>query len=321
MKKTLLSQYPAIKVNGICVVSALVVATALVWAPRPVSASAHPSHRVSPAPPASVLNAAEAGPSPGGDPRGWAVDAARNEASVIDHKGTLLRYRLHMIDAKGDVERDSIESADGTVHRLVRRNQQPLSAEEDQEEQARLNEELNSPDYFARHVKHEQSDKKMAADLIRQLPDAMLYVYAPGQPPRTAGVHGENSDVVLDFKPNPAWNPPNFSSGALTGLQGRMWIDRKTHRLTRFEGDIFRPVNFGMGMLAHVFPGGKLSAEQSNFGERLIVTRFSQHMVVRALMVKTMHVDSQGEASNVSEVKPMKYQDAIRLLLATPLPR
>jgi hypothetical protein len=41
---------------------------------------------------------------------------------------------------------------------------------------------------------------------------------------------------------------------------------------------------------------------------------------VRALMVKTLNIHSSAKASDFQKLEPMSYQDAIRMLLATPLP-
>ncbi len=55
-------------------------------------------------------------------------------------------------------------------------------------------------------------------------------------------------------------------------------------------------------------------------GGRWIFTDFSMKLSVRALMVKTLNVHSRAKASGFQTLAPMSYQDAIRLLLATPLP-
>jgi hypothetical protein len=87
------------------------------------------------------------------------------------------------------------------------------------------------------------------------------------------------------------------------------------------EGTIFHPVNFGWGMLAHIYPGGRLVLEQTNVGgNRWIFTNFSMKLSVRALMVKTLNVNSNVQGSAFQTLGPMSYQDAIHLLLDTPLP-
>jgi hypothetical protein len=101
-----------------------------------------------------------------------------------------------------------------------------------------------------------------------------------------------------------------------------MWIDTKNHHLVRMEGTTFRGVNFGWGLVAHIYPGGKLLLEQTDAGGgRWIFTRFTEDVSVRALMVKTMNIHTNVEASSFQTLPgPMSYQDAIRLLLNTPLP-
>lgn len=254
-------------------------------------------------------------------PREWATDAAMNELKVIEYDHFYLRYWEHTKDAKGDHLRDVIESKDGTVARLIMKDGRPLTPEEDQWEHERLQAMLDSPSAYAKHEKGDATGKKMGADMIKLMPDAMIYTYTPGQPQRPERVmHGDDlAEIVLDYKPNPAWTAPNMSANALTGLEGRVWIDAKTHYLTRMEGTVFRPVNFGL-FLAHIYPGGELTFEQTRASEkRWIFTKFTEKVDVRVL-VKTLKENTDIEAANFSTVPEMSYQDAIKMLWATPLP-
>jgi hypothetical protein len=253
-------------------------------------------------------------------PRDWAADAAANELEILQHPGNYLRYRMHIVDQKGDQVRDVIESRDGTVARLILRDGRALTAEEDSAERDRLNDMLASPDRYARHVKNDATGKKLASDLIRQMPDAMIYTYTPGQP--QSGHDQGGMEVVLDYQPNPRWSAPTTTAEALTGLEGRIWIDGKTHHMVRMDGQIFKSVNFGWGMLAHIYPGGKLELEQTDAGGgQWIYTHFKQDVSVRALMVKTLSVNTEVWASGFQLLPgAMSYQDAIKILVATPLP-
>jgi hypothetical protein len=252
-------------------------------------------------------------------PRTWAADAARNELIALHHKDSYLRYRMETVNEKGDQIRDVIESKDGTVARLIMKDGKPLTTEEDEWERQRLNDMIASPEAFAKHVNRGESEKSMADKLVPLMPDAMINTYTPGQP--QSGRNGGALEIVLDYKPNPKFVPPNTQAEALTGLEGRAWIDAKTHSLVRMEGTIFRGVNFGWGMLAHIYQGGKLEMNQTNVGgNRWIFTDFSMQLTVRALMVKKLNIHSTAKASNFQVLGPMSYQDAIRLLLATPLP-
>lgn len=227
---------------------------------------------------------------------------------------------MHLVDQKGDRVREIIESKDGSVARLLYRDGHPLTPEQDAAERSRLNAMLASPSDFARHIRRDDESKKIAHDIVQILPDAMLYSYAPDQPP--SGINGNAPEVVLDFKPNPSFNPPTTTSEALTGLMGRLWIDANTKNVVRMDANIFRPVNFGWGILAHLYPGGKISLDQADIGsQHWILTRFTQQVTVRALMVKSMKVESTVQTSDFQILPgPITYQQAIKQLLDTPLP-
>jgi hypothetical protein len=252
-------------------------------------------------------------------PRSWVVDAAANELIALHHKDSYLRYRMETVNEKGTQVRDVIESKDGTVARLILKDGKPLTDEQDKGERERLNDMIASPESYAKHVKNGESEKKMADTLVPLMPDAMINTYTPGQP--QSGRNGGALEIVLDYKPNPKWVPPNTEAQALTGLEGRVWIDAKTRNVVRMEGTIFRGVNFGWGMLAHIYPGGKLVLNQTDAGgNRWIFTDFSMQLSVRALMVKTLNIHSTAKASDFQTLAPLTYQDAIHLLLSTPLP-
>jgi hypothetical protein len=254
------------------------------------------------------------------DPLVWIRAASANELAALHYKGSYLRYRMHLIDDKGDKVRDVIESKDGSVARLILRDGKPLTEEQDNNERQRLNEMLQSPSAYAKHVKNDASGLKIADSLIRLMPEAMVYTYVPGQP--QTGKNPGMIEVVLDYEPNPKFSPPTTTAEALTGLKGRVWIDTKTKYVVRMEGTIFRGINFGWGMLAHIYPGGKLTIEQTDAGGgRWIFTNFTEQLSVRALMVKTLNVKSNVEASEFKPVSEMSYQDAIHVLLNTPLPK
>jgi hypothetical protein len=253
-------------------------------------------------------------------PRDLIVAAANNELNALNHKGSYLRYHMHVVDAKGDVVRDVIESKDGTVRRLIMKSGRPLTSEEDKAEQDRLQAMLDSPSGFARHVKRDEEERKMADDLIRLMPDAMIYTYVPGQPqaPNSEG----GTQIVMDYKPNPHWAPPTTISEGLRGLRGRLWIDSQSHQVVRMEGEIFQSINFGWGVVAHIYPGGKLLLEQTSAGgSRMIFSHFVEDVTVRALMVKTLKVNEDVHGSDFQTLPgPISYQEAIHQLLNTPLP-
>lgn len=255
-------------------------------------------------------------------PKAWAEEVANNEIKIIQYEKSYLRYRIHTIDSKGDQVRDVIESKDGTVARLLYKDNRPLTPQEDADEHSRLQAMLDSPAAFARHIKNDASGKKLAVDLIRLMPQAMLFTYASGQPQRPRSPTSANApEIVLDFEPDPNWNPPTMTSEALTGLKGRLWLDPATHVLTRLQGTIFKQVNVGLGVFAHIFPGGQVTFDQVQvLPDRWLFSHFVEHVTVRALMFKTISEDMDLQTSNYGKVNEMNYRGAIHLLLEQPAP-
>jgi hypothetical protein len=264
--------------------------------------------------------AAQVLPLPVGQPRSWAQAAATNELHIIDDDGKApLRYRVRKIDAHSDTTRLIIETRQGDVARLIERNGQPLTAVEDTAERERLNAILQSPSDFIKHHKRDNSTRADVMQLVSLMPQAMIYTYVPGQPqPQSA----TSAQVVIDFRPDPAFHPPSMLADLLTGLEGRMWIDADSKRVTRVEGQIIKTVNFGFGIVARISPGGTIEFEQTNAGEnRWVYSHLVENFSVRAMMVKTIPENTRMNASDFHLLPaPVTFQEAVHLLLATPIP-
>ncbi len=112
-----------------------------------------------------------------------------------------------------------------------------------------------------------------------------------------------------------------MESEPLTGLQGRVWIDPRNRRMVRLEANLFRAVNLGWGIVAHLYPGGSVTLQQANLGDqRWIVEHIDEQLNLRALMVKTVHQRLVYDTAGYQPVSAMPYQQAIKVLLGTPLP-
>jgi hypothetical protein len=244
-------------------------------------------------------------------PKQIVAEAASHEVDFLHYGPPYVRYRMHVIDAKGDQVRDVIQSHDGAVARLILRDNRPLTSEEDAAERDRLQAMIDSPATYLKHAKGDATGKRVAIDLIRLIPDAMIYTYVPSAA----------TEIVIDFKPDPAWLRPTMTSDALTGVEGRMRIDAKTHILIAIEAHIFRGVNFGF-LIAHIDPGGTLTMQQSEVApNKWFFAHFVEHLTVRVpLIFKTIRENNDVTSSNFTSVSPMPFQDAIHVLLATPLP-
>jgi hypothetical protein len=250
-------------------------------------------------------------------PQQWVAAATANELPMIQYDVPYLRFHMLYEGDKGLELRDEIESREGMVARVIAKNGRALTPEEDAAERDRLQHLLDNPSDFYSHHKHDQADKNRAASLVKLLPQAMLFTYADDQTPAPNDSHPQ---VVIDYKPNPAFKPPNIEAEALQGLTGRIWIDRNSAHMVRMHADITNDVSFGWGLLARIYHGGSLQLDQTDAGPRWMFQHLDEHLSVRALMVKTINVNVKLQEGNYSPITAMSYQDAIRTLLSTPAP-
>ena len=220
-------------------------------------------------------------PLPEGTPQSWADVAVSNEVSIIESEGRVpVRYRQRKVDAKGDTTREIIETRDGTVARMVERDGKPLTAAEDAGERDRMNAEIADPDAFIKHHKRDKATREDAKELIRLLPRAMIFSYAPAQPQRP-GI--DSPQVVIDFRPDPAFHPPTMAADLLTGIEGRVWIDARSHCMIRVEARVLHAVNFGFGVVAKIFAGGTVEFEQTRaIGDRWAYSHMEEHLTAHA---------------------------------------
>ena len=267
----------------------------------------------------AVVPAADSFPS--GSPQAWVDAAGENQKRILADEDRLpVRYRVHKVDAKGDIVREVIETREGNVARLIGRNAAPLSAEENKAERGRLEGILASPDQFLSHEQRDRASRRFALELIGDMPRAMLWSYAPGQPQPP---HARGTQVVLDFTPDPAFKPSTLVTEGLTGIAGRIWIDAGSRCLTRIEGKILHPVNIGWGgVLARVNGGGTMAFEQESIGGgRWLYARLVEHIVIREVLVRTVHEDAELNIFDVQHMPTLPtYEEAIRTLLAIPVP-
>jgi hypothetical protein len=256
-------------------------------------------------------------PLPQGTPRSWIDAAEKSELVIIQDDDHPIRYRLRKIDRKGDTTREVIESAQGNVARMIERDGKPLSAEQDAAERDRLNDILKSPQDYLKHEERGSAARNYSVQLLKLMPAAMIYTYVPDQPQPPGS---PSRQIVIDFRPEPAFHPPTMISEVLTGLAGRIWIDSRTHTMTRVEAHVLRPVNFGWGVVAKIYPGGSIELEQKLVdGKRWVFSQMDEDLTIRAVMLHTVTDKTRMTAWDFKLLPaPMSFQDAVRTLLATP---
>jgi hypothetical protein len=266
----------------------------------------------------SIPTAGHSNPLPPGTPQSWIDAAAQHQLAILQDDSQPLRYRTRKVNQKEDVTRVVMESQQGNVARLVERDGRPLTPAEDAAERSRLNDILRSPNDYLKHEKKNAVDRDYAVQLIKLMPRAMIYTYTPGQP-QPAGA--TSPQVVIDFHPDPAFKPPTMISELLTGLEGRLWIDARTGRMTRAQAHLLNTVNFAWGVIAKIYSGGTIELEQARVdGNRWVYSHFEEDLTMREMMVRAVTDKTKMSAWDFKPLPaPLSFQDAVRELLAMPV--
>lgn len=224
-----------------------------------------------------------------------------------------MRYKLRKTSPRLTSTKEILETKDGDVARLVALFDKPLSPDDEQKEQARLDTLLSDPALQRHRKQGEEGDMGIVLRLLRMLPDAFLYDYA-------GSATGPSGTVQkFAFKPNPHFNPPDLATQALTAMTGEVLIDAAQERVTRLEGHLQQDTDYGWGVLGKLDKGGSIVIEQADVGgHQWRIARFQMRMNMRILF-KTKDIDTTEEMTQYTPVPAnIDYKQAIQLLRATP---
>jgi hypothetical protein len=235
--------------------------------------------------------------------------ALANELKAAQDASHPMRYQLRKTSPRLATTKEILETRDGEVARLLTVNDQPLSADDEQKEDARLKELLTDPARQRHRKLAEDEDAGRALMVLRVLPNAFVYQYA-GQ------AEGANRRVEkFTFRPNPSFSPPNLETEVLTEMSGEILIDPESDRVTRLEGHLDQDVDFGWGILGRLNKGGWIAIDQADVGGGLWrIVRFKMQMSGRVFF-KTRVFDTTEEETKFAPLETgLSYQKAIEML-------
>jgi hypothetical protein len=194
------------------------------------------------------------------DPIALVRRAAKNEIKASDVEQYYMfkdttQYKDHSIT------KEIVRTKQGGLSLTLLLNGKPLTADQRQKEDAKLEKFANDPEARRKRRESNQADDQRAESMLTSLPDAFLYTYAGTD----RGPHGEEL-VHLKFTPNPGFQPPNHETAVYQGMQGDMIIDQRAVRIANIDGTLFKDVDFGWGILGKLYKGGKFRIVQKDIG-------------------------------------------------------
>jgi hypothetical protein len=77
---------------------------------------------------------------------------------------------------------------------------------------------------------------------------------------------------VLEATPRPGYQPNSRETKVLTGMRGRLWIDKDDYQWVKVEAEVVKPVWFGW-FIAKVIPGTSFVVDQAHVMKGLWLPR------------------------------------------------
>src|ERR1700677_3250607 len=186
-----------------------------------------------------------------------------------------------------------VETRQGDIDRLSSVNGQPISAEQQKQEDRRIDRLLHKENEQEKSKHAQEEDARQTEHFFKVLPDAVT------------GSYGDNKGDLIEilFKPNPNFRPASHEDAVFHAMAGRIWINRKEGRLAEIEGHLIQDVRFADGLLGHLDEGGEFHVRQSEVAPgHWEITLLHVNMHGKALFFKTITVQENEDRANFQRV-------------------
>jgi hypothetical protein len=165
---------------------------------------------------------------------------------------------------------------------LIAIDGQPLTPDEQQKEQEKQEHTIaerksESPDERARRIEDYDKDRKRDHAMMLEITKAFDFK-----------LMGETQlagrDVYLiQATPRPDYQPPNDEGKVLTGMQGRLWIDKDTFQWVQVTARVIHPVSIE-GFVARVEPGTRFELQKMQVADGVWLPKhFAMHSRAKVL--------------------------------------
>ena len=239
------------------------------------------------------------------DAQGLVKQAVQTEiaASASDHS----RWLYYEMDRKPGhtVKQWVAETSRGSLHRVMEENGRTLT---DQEQRNRMESFIHDSSAQDKQKKEGQHDDREAEQLLEMLPDAFIW--------KETGTEGDL--VLLHFKPNPQFHPPNYQARVFAAMEGDMAVDKAQHRIESLKGRMTREVKFGFGLFGEIDAGGAFDVERRQTGPEVWqITETDVHIHGHALLFKSISDQEDDEKSKLKQLpSDLSFEAAEKELLA-----
>lgn len=216
-------------------------------------------------------------------------ELAASHGAAVNHMFVSRKQTAH-----GSQTRMYIETKQAIAGMTIANDDKPLNAEQEKEEEERLEALIHDPIELERKHAKQQEDAERIRRIVGAMPEALIFEDDGTEDGRDGVAKPGEVLVRLKFRPNPKYDPPTHVEEVLTGLEGTVLIDPKQYRIARIDGTLGKEVGFGWGILGHLDKGGRFLVEQSDLNDGTWDTsRMTLRFTGRILLFK--HLDIQSD--------------------------
>jgi hypothetical protein len=222
----------------------------------------------------------------------------------------LMREETREQDGVGKDKRVTIRTVEismmnGSPYRkLVARNDQPISLEEQKLEQDKLQFTLEqrqkeSSGERQRRIADFRRREEKRREPLHELPDAYDFKLVGDETMNGAECW------VIDATPKPGYKPKASTSSVLTVLAGRMWISKKDYGWVKVDMEARDSFTIG-GFLLRLSKGSRIIIEQTCVGDGVWLPQFVEvQFSARLLMLKSLREDMKWGFTDYRKPQPL----------------
>jgi hypothetical protein len=234
-------------------------------------------------------------PQSPGDPQELVRAVVANELQALRGDASRWRFVSQAQQAGSDQTKEVIETNVGALTRLVAERGEPLTPEQQRNQDQRLEQFIRNPSELKRQKQEQERDKQRVQKLLAMLPEGFLYQYNWSE--------GENPG--LSFRPNPGFHPPSRDAEVFHAMEGDMIVDGHAKRFRKLRGRLVRDVVFGWGILGQLHRGGVFEVHQDEVAiGHWELTLLAVHITGKALFFKTIRQQQHEERTKFQEAPP-----------------
>jgi hypothetical protein len=254
--------------------------------------------------------------SASGNPSELVARAVQNEITANGPSGMHFMFRNQRTTPHTNQTKLIVETSEATAGMLVEVDGHPLTPQQRQAEEARLQNYIHNPEELNRKRRQEKEDSDRTERIMKALPNAFLYERV-GTEKGTVGIGSPTDELVrLNFRPNPNYEPPSHVEQVLTGMQGHVLVDAQQNRIAEIDGTLEKDVGFGWGFLGHLDRGGRFLVQQADVGNhQWEMTHMELAFTGKVLFVKKLNIRSTDSFSDFHPVpRDLTFAQGVALL-------